>query len=90
MGYTGRSYEIPFRFPAYGVMCQSECNCSKDHCNYVSGCGGKLYFLQQHSDIRREKLDASMIPLISCLCVFVVFRLLLEKFSLIWRCHHCY
>ncbi|XP_022292579.2 uncharacterized protein LOC111103531 isoform X1 [Crassostrea virginica] len=38
IGFTGSDCEIKCRFPAYGVLCQSACNCTKDQCNHISGC----------------------------------------------------
>nr|XP_022292631.1 multiple epidermal growth factor-like domains protein 10 isoform X3 [Crassostrea virginica] len=37
-GFTGSACEIKCRFPAYGALCQSACNCTKDQCNHISGC----------------------------------------------------
>nr|XP_022294821.1 uncharacterized protein LOC111104937 [Crassostrea virginica] len=38
IGFTGSACEIKCRFPAYGTLCQSACNCTKDQCDHISGC----------------------------------------------------
>ena len=43
IGFTGSACEIKCRFPAYGALCQSACNCTKDQCNHISGCDGKWF-----------------------------------------------
>lgn len=40
-GFIGNNCQIPCRFPGYGYWCQSECQCSKNYCNHITGCNGK-------------------------------------------------
>ncbi|XP_056014156.1 protein draper-like isoform X2 [Ostrea edulis] len=37
-GYYGRNCSLPCRYPNYGKKCQSECNCTKTLCSYITGC----------------------------------------------------
>ncbi|XP_078316188.1 uncharacterized protein LOC144620185 isoform X2 [Crassostrea virginica] len=37
-GYIGPSCSIKCPHPAYGDACQGICNCSKDECDFVTGC----------------------------------------------------
>lgn len=39
-GYTGSQCHIPCRYPSFGYLCQFECNCSKQLCNFTKGCDG--------------------------------------------------
>lgn len=41
-GYTGKECDIRCRYPAFGYMCQLECNCSEERCNFAKGCRGKF------------------------------------------------
>lgn len=39
-GYTGHNCDDMCHFPAYGVDCQSMCNCTATQCDPVDGCKG--------------------------------------------------
>ena len=94
IGFTGSACEIPCRFPAYGALCQSACNCTKDQCNHVSGCDGKWYFYYSSIDIHscyscyifmnKNKFSGRLVvPWSEWYVVFVSH----EDFWRIWR-HH--
>ncbi|XP_056014982.1 cell death abnormality protein 1-like [Ostrea edulis] len=38
LGFTGKNCFLKCRYPSYGKLCQSECNCLKEHCNFSTGC----------------------------------------------------
>ena len=37
-GYAGPNCSFNCPYPLYGDGCQGECECSKDECDYVTGC----------------------------------------------------
>nr|XP_022291741.1 uncharacterized protein LOC111103036 [Crassostrea virginica] len=38
LGYYGTSCSSRCMFPYYGNGCQFHCNCTMEHCNFMSGC----------------------------------------------------
>nr|XP_022305513.1 uncharacterized protein LOC111112353 [Crassostrea virginica] len=38
IGYIGSDCKLPCRYPSYGRLCQSECDCVVKYCNHINGC----------------------------------------------------
>lgn len=39
VGYTGTNCSLPCPFNSYGKGCQKLCKCTKEACNFITGCG---------------------------------------------------
>lgn len=38
VGFFGDNCTQPCRYPSFGEKCQRECDCSRDICDYITGC----------------------------------------------------
>ena len=97
IGLTGSACEIKCRFPAYGVLCQSACNCTKDQCNHISGCDGKWVFFYSSIDIHRcyifmnkNKYSGRLVLPWSEWFFYVWIFVCCCRFCRIWRLHRCH
>lgn len=69
-------------FPTYGVECQSQCKCSKEKCNFVTGC---FQGVEEATDNQLRKYDLYL----SCELFRIQKLVVLEAVNIKTGLFHC-
>nr|XP_022294287.1 cell death abnormality protein 1-like [Crassostrea virginica]XP_022294288.1 cell death abnormality protein 1-like [Crassostrea virginica] len=80
-GYTGTKCEIPCRYPAFGVKCQSECKCKAKLCNHIRGC---------NENVCASKKDSSHDVMIYSIVIGLLLMLTIIQFPIYFYLLYCF